>query len=428
MTDSAADPMYQWAVDLFPICRSLTGPGVRETLNYFKGLLPELTIHQVTSGEQAFDWTIPDEWEIRSATIHDESGRKIVDFQDNNLHVVGYSEPVDTVLSLEELNKHLYSLPDQPDLIPYVTSYYTRRWGFCVPHSLRAGLKEGKYRVKIDARLFPGVLNYADVLIEGDTDQEVLFSSYVCHPSMANNELSGPVVTVALARWLKSLPKRRYSYRVILIPETIGSIVYLSRHHEAMKRKTVAGYVVTCVGDERAWSFIPSRKGGTLADRVAEFVLDERAPDFKRYSFLDRGSDERQFCSPLINLPVASITRSKYGTYPEYHTSADNLNLITQQGLSQTLDVYKRCVEVLEANRVYQNAYACEPQLGKRGLYPTVSEKGSGRSVRGMMNLIAYADGEDDLLTVSRTIGLDFDTCSRIAKDLADAGVLKITG
>ena len=422
---ASPEPMHDWARDLFPICRSLTGAGVRETLAYLARLIPGLQTHSIASGERAFDWTVPDEWSVRAAYVEDEAGRRVIDFADHNLHLVGYSEPVDAWMSLDELQPHLHSLPDQPAAIPYVTSYYRRGWGFCLSHDARAALASGRYHVVIDAGLAPGQLNYADLILPGRETGEVLVSTYICHPSMANNELSGPVVTAALARWLAGLPDRRLTYRIVFVPETLGSIVYLSRHLARMKASTIAGFVMTCCGDERAWSFMPSRLGGTLADRAALHVLGQAAPDFTAYSFLERGSDERQYCSPLVDLPVVSIMRSKYGTYPEYHTSLDDLSLVTQAGLEGTLAMMQRCIAALEANITYVAAQPCEPQLGPRGLYPTVSTRDSGRAVRAMMNLLAYADGEHDLIAIAERIGESVADCDAMARRLTEAGVLK---
>ena len=416
--------MHSWAKDLFPICRSLTGNGVRETLSYLSRIVPAMTIHEVPSGTQAFDWTIPDEWNIRAAYIEDENGNRVVDFARNNLHVVGYSTPVDEWLTLAELQPHLHSLPEQPGAIPYVTSYYVRRWGFCLAHAQRESLADGRYHVVIDSTLEPGSLTYGEVLIPGREKREILLSTYICHPSMANNELSGPVVTTALARWLSELPERRFSYRIVFVPETIGSIVYISRHLEQLRRDVIAGYVVTCIGDDRAYSFLRSRAGNTLADRAAKLVMHRHAPDHVEYSYLDRGSDERQYCSPGVDLPVASIMRTRYNSYPEYHTSLDDLRVVTPTGLEGGFEALRKTIDLIEHNRTYRATTPCEPQLGRRGLYPTLSTRGAGYAVRSMTNVLAYADGTRDLIDLADFIGISADEAVETAEKLASAGLL----
>lgn len=403
-TDSAAgQAMYDFVSELFPVCRSLTGEGVRHTLAAIHEHLPGLAIHEVPSGTEVFDWRVPDEWNIRSARLIGPDGKTIVDFKNNNLHVVGYSEPVDIELPLEELQLHLHSLPELPDAIPYVTCYYKRYWGFCLPHRLRETLSPGRYRAVIDATLEPGHLTYGELILHGMTDHEILLSTYICHPSLANNELSGPAVATWLAKWLMKKP-RRHTYRIVFIPETIGSITYLSRNMRRMKDNTIAGFNLTCMGDNRCFSYLPSRLGGTLADQTAKHVLKHIAPDYISYSFRERGSDERQYCSPGIDLPVCTVMRSKYGTYPEYHTSLDDLKFVTPSGLGASFEALRLCLYCLEQNDTMIAAVMCEPQLAKRGLYPNISTGGRNDLVRNMMDLLAYSDGKHDLLTIADMI------------------------
>jgi aminopeptidase-like protein len=402
--------IYKWACDLFPINRSITGPGVRQTLKYIKNLFPELSIHEVPSGTVVFDWTVPDEWAIESAYIENEKRERIVDFDNSNLHIVAYSEPVDEWLEFEELDKHLYSLPDQPDAIPYITSFYKRNWGFCLTHNQRLSLdRKSRYHVVINSKLEKGSLTYGELIIPGKSEKEVLLSTYICHPSLGNNEISGIVVTMGLAYWINGLLDREYTYRILFVPETIGAIAYLSKNSKEMKDKTIAGFVVTCVGDNRAYSFMPSRTGKTLADKIARFTMENYLPKFDEYSFLERGSDERQYCSPLIDLPVVSVMRSKYGTYPEYHTSLDNLDLICPEGLGGAFDIISKCIEILEINQTYIVTNPCEPQLGKRGLYKLNSNLKGGDTIN---NLLAYLDGKTDLVDISRIIGADIFDCN----------------
>jgi len=400
---------YDLARELFPICRSLTGPGVRETLYIIKRELPELEIKAVLSGTNVLDWTVPDEWQIRSAFIEDEAGNRVVDFSEHNLHVVGYSTAVDTWMSLDELQSHLYSIPDQPEAIPYVTSYYSRRWGFCLTERVRSKLKDGRYHAFIDADLKPGVLNYGELKIKGQTDKEIFISTYVCHPSMANNELSGPVVSTALARIVSAARDfNKYSYRFVFIPETIGSITYIAENIVDMRGKIAAGYNVSCVGDDRAYSFLPSRNGDSISDRAAKHVLKHIDPTYVSYTWLDRGSDERQYCAPGVDLPIASIMRTKYGAYPEYHTSLDDLDLISPAGLAGAVTALLRAIEVIEGNVTYQATVLCEPQMGRRGLYPTLSQRGSANDVGVMMDLLSYCDGQHSLLDIAEVLDRPF--------------------
>jgi aminopeptidase-like protein len=416
--------MHGWASDLFPICRSLTGPGVRQTLEYLSDLFPGLQVKSIPSGTRVFDWIVPDEWTIRDAFILDESGNRRVDFRENNLHVVGYSTPVDGWFTREELEPHLHSLPDQPDAVPFVTSYYAPNWGFCLAHRERIKLERGRYRVVIDSDLGPGVMNYGELVLPGRQTSEILLSTNICHPSMANNELSGPVVQAALARWLTGLESRRHTYRLLFLPETIGAIAYLSRHLEHMKRFTIAGFVLTCAGDNRTFSYVPSRSGDTLADRVALHVLARRG-SFRRYRFLDRGSDERQYCSPGVDLPVCSVMRSKYVTYPEYHTSLDDLSLISPEGLTGTFEVLRKCLMILEANQCYRASVPCEPQLGRHGLYPELSRRQETSERRPLLDVLAYADGRADIIDIAEKVELDALECAEMLEALHRLGLVQ---
>ena len=422
---SVNQAMYDLASQLFPFPRSLTGDGVRRTLTEVQTLLPDLQVAEVASGTRAFDWEVPQEWNIRDAYVLDESGRKVIDFNKTNLHVMAYSVPVDEVMTRKQLDEHLYSLPDQPDVVPFVQSYYKRRWGFAVAHRERVALAEGNYHVVIDSSLQPGHMTYGELILPGKEEEEILLSTYFCHPSMANDNLSGICVTVFLARWLAQLQDRRYTYRILFIPETIGSIWYLSANLDHMRSRTIAGFVLTCCGDERQYSFLPSRKGETLADRAALHVLRHHAPDFKHHSFLERGSDERQYCSPGVDLPVVSLMRSKYHEYPEYHTSNDDLSLISPAGLGGAYDAMRKTLAVLEENYTYRSKVLCEPQLGKRGLYPTISIKGSTSGIQDMVNLLAYCDGTLDLIGIAETIGAPAWELVEIVDRLLDANVIE---
>ncbi len=366
--------MYDLAARMFPICRSITGDGFRESLNILKEIVPEIKVYEVPSGTPVFDWTVPKEWNVRGGGIYRLNGEKVVDFKDNNLHIMGYSLPINAIVSREELLEHVYTQPEQPDWIPYVTSYYKERWGFCMSEKQKIALCDDQYKVLIDSSLEDGSLTYGELIIPGETEEEIMFSTYLCHPSMANNELSGPVVQTELINYVKQLPKRRYSYRFIFIPETIGSITYCSRNLEVLQKNVKAGFVLSCVGDSKAYSIVASRYGNTLADRVLLNVLKYHTEDkYVYYTFLKRGSDEREYCAPGVDLPVVGFCRTKYGVYPEYHTSADDMNLISPEGLHGAYDVMVKVVNALEWNHNYRVLCKGEPQLGKRGLYSPVS-------------------------------------------------------
>ena len=416
--------MYYWAVDLFPINRSITGNGVRQTLNYIKDIVPEMNIIEVPSGTKCFDWTVPKEWNCDDGYIIDPDGNKICDFKNNNLHVVGYSTPIDKEIEYEELIEHLYHIEDQPTAIPYITSYYSERWGFCLSSNKFKKLKKGTYKVKINSELKDGNLTYGEIKIKGESEKEIFLSTYVCHPSMANNELSGPVVTTALVNFVKSIKNRKYSYRIVFIPETIGSITYISRNIDEMKKNIIAGFNISCIGDDRSYSYLSTRYGNTLSDKVSKHIL--KNIDYVEYSFLDRGSDERQYCSPGVDLPIATICRTKYGAYPEYHTSLDDLTVISPSGLYGGYEKIKKAIELLEKNDYYKVTVLCEPQLGKRGLYSTISTKTSADTVLRMMDFITYADGDNDLIDIANIIGVQAEELFDIVDKLKAVKLIKV--
>lgn len=424
MADSIGQAMYNLADKLFPICRSITGNGVRNTLKILKNIYSDIKIYEVPTGTQVFDWCVPKEWNIRDAYIKNSNGEKILDFQKNNLHIMGYSLPIDKKVNLTELKEIIYTQSDQPDAIPYITSYHKERYGFCMSENQKQSLAEDEYHVYIDSELKNGNLTYGEIIIPGQTKEEVFLSTYICHPSMANNELSGPVVAIHLAKWLASLEKRRYTYRIIFIPETIGSIMYLSRNLDHLKQNVITGFNLSCVGDNRTFSYVESRYGNTLADKVAKNILKYYYPNYKTYTFLQRGSDERQYNAPGVDLPVCAICRSKYGEYPEYHTSKDDMKFISPDGLQGAYEVYQECITGLEYNDKYKINCLCEPQLGKRGLYPTLSQKGSYNEVKAMTDFIAYADGSNDLFDISNLIGVPVKDLFEIIEKLKNKKLL----
>ncbi|RKO64947.1 aminopeptidase [Campylobacter sp. P255] len=418
--------MHELACELFPICRSITGEGFRQSLKILDEAMGGgiLKIHSIASGSKVFDWEVPAEWEINDAYIITPDEEKICDFKQNNLHVLNYSIGIDTELDLTSLQEHLYSIEDMPDAIPYVTSYYKRRWGFCIKHEDRIKLKEGKYKVFIDAKHHEnGVLNYADLLIPStqETKDEILISTYLCHPSMANNELSGPVVATFLAKWLLELKERKYNYRFVFAPETIGSIVYLSKHLEHLQKYTKAGFALSCMGDDNAYSLIHTPSETTLADKVALHTLKDKN-NFKEFSFLYRGSNERQYCSPLVNLPVVCICRTRFGDYKEYHTSKDDLNFISEEGLQGGLKAMQEIIMNLEANAIYQNTVFCEPNLGKRDLYHTINHK-SKKPLSA--NFLAFCDGKNDVLDIASKLNMQAYELKDLIKKLKFHGLIK---
>lgn len=416
--------IYDLAGKLFPICRSITGNGFRSSLEIICGIVPEIQVFEVPSGTEVFDWTVPKEWNIRGGWIRSLQGETVIDFKDCNLHVLGYSVPIHKTVSRDELLEHVYTQPERPDWIPYVTSYYKERWGFCMSENQKQSLTDAVYEVFIDSSLEAGSLTYGELILPGETEDEIFFSTYLCHPSMANNELSGPCVQTALIQYLKSLSHRRYTYRFVFIPETIGSITYLSRNLQSMQQHMKAGFVLSCVGDERTYSYVSTKYEDTLADRVLDNVLKFHYPGYIRFSFMKRASDERQYGSAGVDLPVCAFCRSKYHEYPEYHTSADNMDLISPEGLQGSYDVMVKVINALENNYFYQMKCKCEPQLGKRGLYPTISQKGTYEAVRAMQHFIAYADGRNDMIGISNILNIPVDQLIPIKNKLLEHHLL----
>jgi len=409
--------MHDLARRLWPIHRSITGDGTRASLAILREYLPDLVMHEVPSGTQVFDWIIPEEWTIREATLTDPNGKVVIDLADNNLHVLGYSTAVDTTLPLAELQEHLHSIPEQPEAIPFLTSYYHPNWGLCLTHEQRESLVPGTYHVRIDAEHKPGSLTYGELVIPGESQDEIFISTYICHPSMANNELSGPVVATALARWVYSQP-RHYTYRFAFVPESIGAITYTSQRLQHLKDRVVAGFNLTCIGDDRAYTYLESRMGNLRIDRIAKRVLRTK-PNPRQYTYLHRGSDERTYCAPGIDLPLVSLMRSRYGDYPEYHTSLDDLeSVVTPAGLQGGLDFVRECITELEEVPVLTATCLAEPQLGRRNLYHSMLNKNTSDIVMLRTNILAYSDGTHTVQDISELLGEPLGTVESVTKEL----------
>ena len=419
---SVGSELHAFASKLYPICRSITGDGTRQTLAMI-GERILLRVSEVASGTQVFDWTVPKEWNIRDAYIKDSQGNRIVDFQKCNLHVLNYSVPVQARVSLTELRPHLFTIPEHPDWIPYRTSYYKEDWGFCLSHRQMQSLKEGEYEVSIDSDLKNGHLTYGECFLPGESTAEVLISCHICHPSLANDNLSGLTVATALAELLSGRD-RRYSYRFVFIPGTIGAITWLARNHEAT-RKIRAGLVLTGIGDEGGFHYKKSRRGDAEIDRVMEHALRHCGEKAELLNFSPYGYDERQYCSPGFNLPVGCLMRSVWGTFPEYHTSADNLDFIKPLQLARSLKLCASAVEIIENNASYRNLNPfCEPQLGKRGLYRSTGGADIGSEINARLWVLNLSDGDHSLLDIAERAGLPFASVMQAAETLSAAGLL----
>ena len=424
-SDSSAEGafLHGLATRLFPIHRSLTGDGVRQTLTIMREYLPDLVVHEVPSGTAVLDWTVPDEWNVTAAYLEGTSGDRVIDISNSNVHLVSYSVPIDIRLPLADLQDHLHSDPELPNAIPYVTSYYNRTWGFCLTAEQREQLTDGEYHAVINATLEPGSLTYGELVIPGQLSDEVLLTTYICHPSLANNELSGPMVALGVARWLMTLPSRRYTYRLVFAPETIGAITYIDRNLDQLRSNVVAAINLTCIGDDGDYSYLASRTGNTAIDRIARRVVQTR-PRPVEYSYLDRGSDERHYGMPGVDIPMISLMRTKYGAYPEYHTHLDDLTVVTPTGLQGGLDLVRDCLVELEATDYYRSTVLAEPQLGRRGLYHTMHARTVADEVLLRTNVLAYADGHHSVADMAELFQIPAHSIRTIVEELVEHGLL----
>lgn len=416
--------MYRLISELYPICRSITGDGVRKSLHILQQLIP-LEIHEIPTGTRVFDWVIPKEWNVRDAYVKNSLGEKVIDFQTSNLHLLNYSIPIARKMPLSELKEHLFTLPEHPDWIPYRTSYYKENWGFCLRHNDLKRLKEGEYEVYIDSSLEDGHLTYGEYYLPGETEEEVLFSCHVCHPSLCNDNLSGMALATFLARYLTSQP-RRYSYRFLFIPGTIGSITWLCLNEDKTDR-IQHGLVISGVGDTGAMTYKKSRRGNADIDRAVSHVLKHSGEEYAIEEFSPYGYDERQYCSPGFNLPIGRLGRTPFGKYPEYHTSADNLDFVKPEYLMNSYARYIEIVSILENNKTYINTNPkCEPQLGKRGLYGTLGgEQNKKMGEMAMLWILNYSDGNHSLLDIAERSNIEFRVIHQVACRLQEADLLK---
>jgi len=417
------DQIYQLIEELYPICRSITGDGVRQSLRILQEYIP-LEILEIPSGTEVFDWTIPKEWNIRDAWVKNSAGEKVIDFNNSNLHVLNYSIPINRKMTLAELKPYLYSLPEQPELIPYRTSYYNESWGFCITHHQRLALEEDTYQVYINSTLEPGSMTHGELFIEGASQDEVLISCHICHPSLCNDNLSGVAVATHMARSLIEL-ELHYSYRFLFIPGTIGSIAWLAQNEERIDR-IKHGLVLSCVGDPGAITYKRSRQGSAGIDRIVERVLTDSGEPFQLRDFSPYGYDERQFCSPGFDLPVGCLMRTPYGEYPEYHTSGDNLDFVDAKALADSLVKLQAIINTIEDNRTYLNLNPkCEPNLGKRRLYKLTGGHARGEHDQlAILWVLNLSDGHHSLVDISKRSGISYDRISSAAGALVEVGLL----
>ena len=412
----------KWAEDLFPFARSLTGDGNRKTLKYIKNINPKFLIKAFKSNEKVFDWRIPQEWKINEAYFKDYKGKKYANFKKNNLYVLNYSQPINKKISLKNLRKNIFTLKNKPKSIPYVTSYYKKRWGFCLDYNTFKNLKDSNYLAYIDSKLFKGKMNYAELKIKGKSKKEILLCSYICHPSMANNELSGPLVLLALSKILKP---SKYTVRIILIPETIGAISYINKNIMHLKKNLVAGFNLSCVGDNGPFTLISSIEENTYADKVAVRVMQNRKK-FKKLSFLYRGSNERQFGCQNLNLPFVTICRTYPSDYKEYHTSDDNLSVISGNSLFDSMKCVLEIVNEIQKNNIYIKKTICEPFLTRHNLAETAKfVKFKKKKEINIRNIISYVGKNYDLIDISKKLKIPFNELNLLIKKIEKKKVIK---
>jgi aminopeptidase-like protein len=406
--------------EMFDLCRSITGKGIKKSLNLIKKKFKKLSIYKIKSGSIVFDWKIPPEWDIKKAYILDKNKKKIIDFKNNNLHLVNYSIPINKILKRDELLKKIYSLQAQPNAIPYVTSYYKRDWGFCCDYNTKKRLlkdykKDDFFKVVIEStHNQKGYLNYGEIYLPGKSKQEILISTYLCHPSMANNELSGPIVSMSLIKYFME-KKLNKSLRFIFIPETIGSIAWIAKNYNHIKNNIIGGYNLSCIGDEKSYSFVESKDKKSLFVRYLVKEYKRRKIKYKKYSFLKRGSDERQFNSPGIDLPIVTVSRTKFGEYKEYHTSLDNFDLVTNKGLLGGFKIVKSAIENILKLKIPKSRLLCEPHLSKYNLYNSINFKSQKNLSMDYLNFLQYSDGTRTLEEISKIINLNYKDCEKIA-------------
>ena len=425
--------IYKIGKKIFFINRSITGKGVKKTLLIFKKEIKKLKIKNLRSGTKVFDWKIPPEWNVEEAYIKDKFGKKIIDIKNNNLHLVGYSTPTISILKKKNLLKRIHSIKKQPNAIPYLTSYYKKYWGFCETHKKKREIEKNyndndKFFIKINSKFNKkGSLTYGELIIPGKSKKEILISTYICHPQMANNEISGPLVSLALANYF-SRRRNQKTLRFLFLPETIGSIAYINKNLYSLKQNVIAGYVLSCVGDEKSYSLLKTKYPYSISNLAAQEAFKTLKVNYNTYSFLERGSDERQFNSPKIDLPIASIMRTKYGKFPEYHTSLDDFNLVTINGLNGAYKVVKKTIDILMKKIIPVSKIICEPQLSKKKLYETLNEKKISKQKilsRRILDFLQYSDGKNDIFQISKYIKCTFNETKKIYKILLKEKLLE---